>query len=548
MRNPIPVVLLLSLSWLLLGAAPPDPCVELTVVHGDNLVNISKKYLEDSTRWREIARVNRLGNPDLIYPGQKLIVPVRLLKGVPADGVVAFVKGDAEVCLKKEGTWRKVRLNDRILRGSRLKTGDGSTVEIAFEDGDSLLVRSNTDIEMALMEKKGLFHRVYKFFLDAGRTVSKVKQATGQETRFEVQTPSALAMARGTGFRLAVNTENTTRCEVLEGEVGVQGRKGSVSVGEGEGTVVQKDAAPMKPRRLLPPPALLDRKSVYKILPLEFAFDTVEGAASSRIMLSGDEEGKDVVREGFIRPGEGFQVVQLEDGVYFLRSISVDEVGLEGPALSPVAIHLRVNPLPPYTQKPVQEAEYVEKSVEVRWLRVKDAAEYQVQVSGDAGFEKVRMDRRGLKELGFTTEPLDEGAYYLRARSVAADGYEGGWSKPLRFTVIPPPPSPPVQKPEMAEDRIQIRWDTMGEGYRYHFQMSGDEAFHKALVDKVVEEPQINLERPEKAGTYYVRTSTIDPKGREGDFSSPQSFDVEEVFPYGILGAIFSTLLIIILL
>lgn len=41
-----------------------------TVKKGDCLINICKKELGDANKWRDIAKLNNLSNPDLIYPGQ----------------------------------------------------------------------------------------------------------------------------------------------------------------------------------------------------------------------------------------------------------------------------------------------------------------------------------------------------------------------------------------------------------------------------------------------------------------------------------------------
>ncbi len=48
-----------------------------TVVKGDCLWNIAKKYLGNGSRWREIYNLNRdkIKNPNLIYPGQVLALP-----------------------------------------------------------------------------------------------------------------------------------------------------------------------------------------------------------------------------------------------------------------------------------------------------------------------------------------------------------------------------------------------------------------------------------------------------------------------------------------
>jgi len=46
-----------------------------TVVEGDNLWTIAKRTYGDPYRWVDIARANNLANPDLIYPGNKFILP-----------------------------------------------------------------------------------------------------------------------------------------------------------------------------------------------------------------------------------------------------------------------------------------------------------------------------------------------------------------------------------------------------------------------------------------------------------------------------------------
>lgn len=57
---------------------PPTSGKTYTVKKGDNLWNIAKKYLGSGSKWREIYNKNLkvIGkNPNLIHPGQKLILP-----------------------------------------------------------------------------------------------------------------------------------------------------------------------------------------------------------------------------------------------------------------------------------------------------------------------------------------------------------------------------------------------------------------------------------------------------------------------------------------
>lgn len=46
-----------------------------TVASGDTLSAISKRLLGDANRYAEIAKLNKIADPNKINPGQKLIIP-----------------------------------------------------------------------------------------------------------------------------------------------------------------------------------------------------------------------------------------------------------------------------------------------------------------------------------------------------------------------------------------------------------------------------------------------------------------------------------------
>jgi len=61
-------------------AKPPRPAEKSkqkthTVVSGDTLWHIAKRYLGDGSRYPEIAKLNNIKNPNLIYPGQVFKIP-----------------------------------------------------------------------------------------------------------------------------------------------------------------------------------------------------------------------------------------------------------------------------------------------------------------------------------------------------------------------------------------------------------------------------------------------------------------------------------------
>ena len=58
-----------------LGVTPKPSARYYTVVKGDTLWAIAKKYYGDGNRYPEIARANNIANPNIIHIGQKLLIP-----------------------------------------------------------------------------------------------------------------------------------------------------------------------------------------------------------------------------------------------------------------------------------------------------------------------------------------------------------------------------------------------------------------------------------------------------------------------------------------
>ncbi|WP_211178168.1 LysM peptidoglycan-binding domain-containing protein [Pseudonocardia acidicola] len=57
--------------------APPPPAAPRTyvVVPGDTLSGIAEQFYGDAGRYPQIAQANGIDNPDLIQPGQELVIP-----------------------------------------------------------------------------------------------------------------------------------------------------------------------------------------------------------------------------------------------------------------------------------------------------------------------------------------------------------------------------------------------------------------------------------------------------------------------------------------
>lgn len=546
------VITQLSLFGAVTKAAAAKPSskadlVQLTIAKGDYLINICKQYLDTGNRWKEIARINRLNDPRKLQPGAKIMVPVAYLKGMPLDGRVTFVQGEAKGQIGGPGAWAVLKVGDPIPPKSQLKTGNESALEVTYEDGTVFFLRSDTEVGVLKAQKTLSSLQLRDLYLSAGRVVSKVREATGESSRFKVHTPAAIASVRGTEFRVAVNEAQQTFTEVTENRVTVDAADKSVELAQGEGTMVKKGEPPLPPRKLLAPPSPVGLKPIYNTAPA-IVFTRIDDAQAYRVMAAKDKEGKHLLREKIIKTNETFKIAGLADGAYYLLMLSIDPIGLEGLSSIAYPFTIRVNPLPPITQSPREGAKIKGKSVTFQWLSVSDAVRYHVQIGEDREFSKIAVNKTDLTSSSFKADTLEYKPYYFRISSIAKDEYQGAWSDPLPFTLTPLPPTPAVDQPAISKDEINLRSRSVGEGFTYHFQIAKDNQFKEILIDQKVSKPEITAKKPKDAGIYFVRTAAIDRDGDAGEFSAAQSFEIEERFPYEWVGGGVGLMIILLLL
>lgn len=521
-----------------------EELVNIKIIKKDTLIGLSKKLLEDPSRWTEIAKANNLKKPYRIFPGDELVIPARLLKPEPYPSTVTFVSGEAMFRIKGQSVWKKLSVYEKLTDGAMIRTaGPGSAVDLTYLDGSVVQIRPDTSVSIAASGKRGETITERRFVVETGRVISRIKKALGAESRFQIDTPSAVAGVKGTEFRTSVDADKTTRTEVIDGVVDLKSIKNTTVINKGEGALARAGEPTTTAVRLLAAPLPTHPSPIYKSIPFDLMFNKVEGAVSNRIVIARDSEFRYPLSDSFIKSGEPVSVAGLKDGLYYVRTSSIDSHGLEGVESAAFELKIRVNPLPPFTQSPAEKAEVRSRDrlVDFVWLKVADAAAYHIQIAEDKTFAKVIQENDGIKTAEYRSAPLDYKTYYFRICSKASDGYEAAWSDALSFTVVPPPPAPPLEKPSVSDKEIQIRWQKVQRATQYHFQMSRDNSFKTLLVDSRVESPSVNIVKPQDPGMYYVRTSSVDQKGFEGDFSGPQIFEVkppaaeEKKFPYEIL-------------
>src|SRR5262249_24673180 len=116
-----------------------------------------------------------------------------------------------------------------VRAGSRIRTsGANSAARLVYFEGTVTEVGADAEVTVQRLERSPGGNIVTTLLQNVGTTVSRVVQLTDPAASFEVETPSARAIVRGTTPRVKVNPDGTTRVQNLPdgtgGLVRVRGR------------------------------------------------------------------------------------------------------------------------------------------------------------------------------------------------------------------------------------------------------------------------------------------------------------------------------------
>lgn len=339
-----------------LGAAMPsvwaamtEPYVSYTVKPSDTLQGLSRSLLNEPSKWGEVAKLNGLKNPNLIYPGQVIDVPKSLLNlssqpRIAVPGSVLSVHGDVTM------GGQKVQAGAPVTEGARLQTGPNSSAIVQLGDGSRLQLMPKTLADIVTQHGYALRDPASSasttWFSGAIRLVEGVMDTLAEKRAnrlapLTVTTPTSVVGVRGTHFRVAFEdpTSGVARAEVLEGKVRSDNsaQKIGADVGGGFGVAFKPQDREIKVVALLP--ALADAQLPAEVLRTtataatpqraEWAVGTLPGATGYRAQFASDAQFAQIQSDiKSVTPA--LDVTALANGSYYARVRGIDPSGIEG--------------------------------------------------------------------------------------------------------------------------------------------------------------------------------------------------------------------------
>lgn len=226
--------------------------ITIIVEKGQTLSIISKTYLDDPRKWKELLKSNQIDNPNLIIPGMKLWIPKSLGKKPLAD--LQRFTGTTEVLKisQKQNDWAKAKNGEGLYAKDEVRTLKESEAQFIFLSGSRFEITENSHV---IMERGKSETEPDEIFLRQGRIRSLIpKTSNPNQKMFLLKTESAESVVKGTDFLTEVDQNGNTTLSCYEGSVAVTAEKITVLVNSGYATFVEKGKPPLKPFPVPNPP------------------------------------------------------------------------------------------------------------------------------------------------------------------------------------------------------------------------------------------------------------------------------------------------------
>lgn len=517
-------------AWLLAGclaagAAHAQEWV-YTVVPGDNLWDLSERYLDRVTRFEALRRINNVENPRRIPPGTRLRVPMEWIVSNPVPAAVAEAEGPFALIRAAGETLRTPPAGTPLHLGDQLETGPESSIAVRFADGTLVTVHPQSVVRFDHLSAHGETGMVdSRLRLLQGRAESRVEPAVGPGSRFEIHTPAAVSAVRGTEYRTVVTDDGQgANIEVLRGRVAVAGGGGETLVADGFGTRVEADRAPLAPRPLLPAPRFEALPEPVRQVDWPVSWAPLERAVAYRAEVARGAEFTTVLWQHRGRHPR-VALPDLPDGTYFVRVRGVDDLGIEGRDAAR-AVTLDARPQPPVPLHPEDGRVLREEVPELHWTASAEAARYRVEIATDPDFRDgvlVREELTGTRYRPGRALAVPAG-YFWRLTSIAGDG-EVGPPGPTRRWEVKAIPEAVVPGLDAADDGLLVAsWNPGPPGQTYQVQLAADAEFTEQVFDRHTPAPETRFE-PVSGQVRYLRVRAVADDGYRGPWGTVQRVD-----------------------
>ncbi|MFN3966611.1 MAG: FecR domain-containing protein [Endomicrobiia bacterium] len=135
-------------------------------------------------------------------------------------GCIYKFSGNVEIFCPEKNAWEKVKKYISIKEGNKIKTGKNAFCDIVMQDGSTIRLSENTEIDIITLKIKNKDQN-YKFKIKFGKILGLMGKLNSTNSSINIQTPTAVMAIRGTDFSIITSSEST-HLGLFEGELNIK--------------------------------------------------------------------------------------------------------------------------------------------------------------------------------------------------------------------------------------------------------------------------------------------------------------------------------------
>ncbi|MDG5498688.1 FecR domain-containing protein [Marinobacter sp. BGYM27] len=471
----------------------------------ETLGQISKRLLGNGHTLASLTRYNSIGDPSAVMPGESIRIPLNWLEKQPEPAVALAVTGSAQHLEGISGKRRTLKPQMQIRAGDEVSTQSGSAV-IQLANGS--LIRMGQDSHLIFNRltrygKTGMVDTLMR--LERGSLEADVEALTENGSRFEIDTPSAIAAVRGTAFKLQ-SGKGITQLQVTEGKVafGPPGRTlpvpagYSATAGKGTQSAVDIRKLPAAPE-MAPLPANASR------LPLDIKWQPVAGANRYQLDIYDSASGRWVAREQSVNPE--LTLKHLDNGKYDIKLAAIGASGISGMP-SEQTIKLQQQAKAANLVAPAADDKIDDDVPDFSWAYTGDNELGRVEISDSDDFSSLVASSEWAPDSNaILTRALSPGEYFWRVVTLA--GGDSKATSPARKLIINGTLEPAkIINVNYVDSQVRIFWQRVAKADKYQLQLSEDPAFQNIVKEANVTDTTAAL-RLIPGRRYFVRLKAL---------------------------------------
>lgn len=487
--------------------SPNVPEWTYTVAANETVQDIADRFLASGIPSSRILQHNNLTGSSqlpLLQSGDMIRIPLSWLQQQPDPARASSVTGQVLLLSGRDSSKRPLTSGTLIRVGDEIISHSGSAT-IKLADGSVLRLSPNSRLAFNRLTRYGKSGMVdTRLRLNDGELETRVEPFTEDGSRFEIETPSAVAAVRGTMFTLKTDATGSD-LRVTEGRVAFGPRGNTRVIPEGyNARVTTSSSSDMRIRRLPPAPDINPLPRQLTQLPETLSWKS-NGASRYRVNVFEADTGQWLQSETL--NGTSYNLDLLDNGEYQVQLAALDSRGIAGmPGTVEFGVELQARAAE--LTEPAPGEAVNDDMPEFGWQLRGQNEVARIEIAEDQSFRNViATSEWAPDQQALPSRPLSPGKYYWRV--VTEAGGNSVATSEVR-TLVVNGTLPPVRiiSVNYLDKQVRVFWQKVDTASEYRLQLSEEPGFRNIIKEAELADTTAAL-RLIPGRRYFVRLKAL---------------------------------------